>query len=99
MKSKSNVVTGAPWMAAAAACLVAGAWLSQTLVQRSAPNVSVAREDVTGDGRVDILDAFALARQIQSDHAQQPDLNSDGRVDQQDVEALAARAVKLEGGS
>jgi hypothetical protein len=59
----------------------------------------VAREDVTGDGRVDILDAFALARRIERADVRQPDLNSDGRVDQRDVEALAARAVRLEGGS
>ena len=53
--------------------------------------------DVDGDGRVDILDAFALARRIEArepldDHL---DLNGDGVVDAQDVDAIAHAAVKL----
>ena len=48
--------------------------------------------------RVDILDAFALARKLEQ---QAPvdaawDLNQDGQVDHQDVRVLAARAVSLE---
>ena len=51
--------------------------------------------------RVDILDAFALARQIERGEARDPqcDLNRDGIVNQQDVALLAAQAVRLSKGS
>jgi hypothetical protein len=59
-----------------------------------------AGEDLNHDGRVDILDAFQLARQLQT--GQKPaaglDLNGDGVVDWRDVEVLATRAVHLEKG-
>jgi hypothetical protein len=90
-----------PWMAAAAS-VAAAAWVSQTLLHRQQPTPPgsvVAREDVNGDGRVDILDAFVLARQIERTDARQPDLDGDGRVDKRDVDVVAARAVKLERGS
>lgn len=53
--------------------------------------------DVDGNGRVDILDAFALARRIKAsepldDHL---DLNGDGVVDARDVDLIAHAAVKL----
>ena len=59
-----------------------------------------AREDINHDGRVDILDAFQLARETQSGakpvtHA---DLNNDGFVDRHDAELIATHAVKLEKG-
>ena len=56
-----------------------------------------AREDLNHDGRVDILDAFALARQLKSGPVPGPgrDINGDGVVDERDVEALAAQAVRL----
>src|SRR5438445_10722491 len=43
-----------------------------------------AREDLNHDGRVDILDAFALARQLKSDPAPgaSQDINGDGVVDE-----------------
>jgi hypothetical protein len=49
---------------------------------------------------VDILDAFALARQLKQGGSGnlQLDVNGDGVVDERDVAALAARAVKLERG-
>jgi hypothetical protein len=89
----------APWLAAAAS-LAIGAWVSQTLLlhKPDAP-ASLAREDINGDGRVDILDALALARKIDRGTASQFDINGDNRVDRQDVDAVAARAVKLEEGS
>jgi hypothetical protein len=61
---------------------------------------SVAREDINGDGQVDVLDAFQLARDLPAGRQPAPDLdlNGDGAVDRRDVEALAARAVKLEKG-
>jgi hypothetical protein len=90
-----------PWMAAAASVAVA-AWVSQTLLYRQQPTPPgsfVTREDVNGDGRVDILDAFMLAREIERTDARQPDLDGDGRVDKRDVDVVAARAVKLDRGS
>jgi len=59
-----------------------------------------AREDLNHDGRVDILDAFQLARETQSGAkpAVTVDLNHDGRVDRRDVELIATHAVLLEKG-
>jgi hypothetical protein len=59
-----------------------------------------ARLDVNDDGQVDILDAFALARQLKQggNKSLQLDVNGDGVVDERDVAVLAARAVKLERG-
>jgi hypothetical protein len=64
------------------------------------PPPMFAREDLNHDGRVDILDAFALARQLKSGAPSGPgtDINGDGVVDQRDVEVLATRAVRLDKG-
>src|SRR6185369_1280179 len=55
------------------------------------------REDINRDGRVDVLDAFALARRIETGGTLDPrwDINGDGRVDRADVNVIAARAVNL----
>ena len=88
------------WWATAAAVVAFGAWISPTLIsRRSAQPPTVAREDVNGDGRVDILDAFALARTIEHGAVRQPDLNGDGQVDRRDVDLVAYRAVQLRKGS
>jgi hypothetical protein len=56
---------------------------------------SVAR-DLDGNGRVDILDAFAVAREIRSGRNQSEfDINGDGRLTQADVNEIAQRAVTL----
>ncbi len=57
--------------------------------------------DVNGDGSVDIIDALALARRLESDGeaAAQWDLNGDQRVDRGDVEQIAMLAVSLRGTS
>jgi len=89
------------WLAFATACLLlcAAYWLTR---QSSSWNrgPTYAREDLNRDGRVDILDAFQLARELQS--GTKPvtahDMNSDGDVDRRDVEIIAAQAVKLERG-
>jgi hypothetical protein len=49
---------------------------------------------------VDILDAFALARQLKSGLVPGPgqDINGDGVVDERDVETIAAQAVRLQKG-
>ena len=57
-----------------------------------------AREDLNRDGRVDILDAFSLARTLKNrptPYNPALDINGDGVVDERDVTSLAARAVQL----
>jgi hypothetical protein len=57
-----------------------------------------AREDLNHDGNVDILDAFELARKLQSPPFANPtlDINGDGIIDHRDVEVIASHAVSLE---
>ena len=57
------------------------------------------RKDIDGNGRIDILDAFALARHIERRGAAGGDwdFNHDGRVDQLDIDAVALSAVRLKG--
>src|SRR5512137_2468273 len=89
-----------PWVAAAATVVLILA-LPLCFKQR-APGPSgdptLARGDLNRDGRVDVLDAFALARQLKQGKSKdlQLDLNGDGVVDEHDAETLAARAVKLD---
>jgi hypothetical protein len=54
--------------------------------------------DYDGDGVIDILDAFALARTIENELAIEPmwDLNGDGVIDDDDVVVIAQAAVRLE---
>lgn len=84
------------WGGVAVAMIAVGAlvWLG------GRPSWAARPEDLNGDGVVDMLDAFALAREIQLNPASHPqlDLNRDGVVDERDVNALAARAVSLEQG-
>jgi hypothetical protein len=55
------------------------------------------RPDIDGNGRVDILDAFRLAKSIESrgPTAAEWDVNNDGRVDRDDVDAVALAAVRV----
>ena len=73
-----------PWLswAAMAACLTLAIWLGERLTRPSGGK-SFAREDINRDGRVDILDAFALARKIETGGILDPrwDMNGDGRID------------------
>lgn len=63
----------------------------------------VLRADLDGSGRVDILDAFLVARSIAAgagaSGALNPawDVTGDGAVDRRDVDAVAAAAVSLGG--
>ena len=72
-RARRPVMRWALPLAAAAALLVAVLVLRPLGLQRSA-------DDIDGSGRVDILDAFALAR---------------SQADQETVDALAARIVSL----
>jgi hypothetical protein len=85
------------WLGLASACVVVA-----TIVyfRNSDSHQSFAREDLNHDGQVDILDAFQLARELQSGTKPSPalDLNGDDIVDRRDAEIIAAQAVKLEKG-
>jgi hypothetical protein len=77
--------------------------IPQSLRKPGAPPTAAPRfahEDINHDGQVDILDAFALARQLKAGATPNPqlDLNGDGVVDERDLAAVAARAVSLEKG-
>lgn len=64
--------------------------------------VITSAEDIDGNGRVDILDAFAIARGLAAEPvATKPawDINHDGSIDQQDIDAVAQSAVRLKGGA
>jgi hypothetical protein len=66
-------------------------------IQPQSHALAQAQEDLNGDGKVDILDAFMLARKLQDAHVSDPhlDVNGDGVFDQRDVEAIASHAVSL----
>lgn len=53
--------------------------------------------DVDRSGRVDIVDAYLVARRLKSMQAPDPkwDFNGDGRIDGADVDFIATRAVRL----
>ena len=93
------VLFGPRWAtvgATAAIVIVAG-----TLVWWSSnPQSTAELEDLNGDGAVDMLDAFALARALPQTPVSDPrfDFNGDGVTDERDVRTLAARAVSLESG-
>jgi hypothetical protein len=56
--------------------------------------------DVNHDGRVDILDAYVVARHVARHEPLDPawDINGDGVVDQKDVDLIAHLAVRVDGG-
>ena len=85
------------WAAAAITVVVVLVVLPQFLRKPGAlPGVGLAG-DLNRNGQVDILDAFALARELKT--GAHPganwDITGDGVVDERDVAALAARAVSL----
>ena len=85
-------------IAAAAVLLITVARFS-FIDKPSTPQVAIVG-DVNGDGRVDILDAFVVARGI-AHHEKLPqtwDVNGDGVVDQKDVDLLAQMAVTVSKG-
>ena len=99
----------AAWTAAAAGLALTvwlGGVLTRTPVTRE-PAMSAAnavRGDLDGSGGVDILDAFTLARRLESGgDGTSPrvagDFNGDGLVDRADVDAIAMAAVRLPAGA
>ena len=88
------------WTRLATAFAVVVAFALVTAQLHRSANGRFALEDVNRDGQIDILDAFALARQVKQGSASDKrlDVNGDGVVDERDVATIAAHAVKLERG-
>ena len=100
------------WKVAAAAAVIILAFsldLTQQTVQerpeqnqavRSVAVVEGRNNDIDHNGRVDILDAFTLAKQIESDRYNEADcdINGDGIVDNKDIDTVALAAVRLDKG-
>jgi len=89
-----------PWWVAAAAVITLAATLAIFWQHQDHPAVTRPAHvaaDLDGNGKLDILDAFALARQLQSSAPHDPacDVNHDGAVDRADVDAIAQLAVRL----
>ncbi|MHC4220484.1 MAG: dockerin type I domain-containing protein [Planctomycetota bacterium] len=91
----------AAWTAAAAG-LALVVWVGGVLIPQPASRemASMTAPAVAGDldrsGRVTILDAFALARQLEAGGAMVAgDFNGDGLIDRADVDAIAMAAVRL----
>jgi len=80
------------WFAAAAALLI-GLGATWFALERR----PVAPGDVDRSGRVDIVDAYALAVRLRSGQQLEPlyDLNGDGKVDERDVDEIARRSVAI----
>lgn len=94
-----------PWAAAAAAVMIAAIWWAlPSRQQMTAPDMMVQAldpADVDFNGKVNILDALALARQVEDGWPPNTtfDLNRDGAVDSLDVDLVAMQAVSLNGGT
>ena len=89
--------------AAAAAIIAIGIRLFVTTPNPAANSLTHPQlaqvADINHDGKVDILDAYTLARHIARhdplDHAW--DINGDGVVDQKDIDLIASLAVQVSG--
>ena len=93
------------WRIAAAAAVVIFAF-SLDLTKQTGPatdSFSLTKTqavDIDRNGRVDILDAFKLARHIESADRTETewDFNGDGLIDRSDVDMVAYAAVRLDKG-
>ncbi len=93
------------WKVAAAAAVIVLAF-SLNLTNKPGSTVDHAvvakagAADFDNNGRVDILDAFKLARQIElaSNTGAHLDINGDGLIDRGDVDTVALAAVSLDKG-
>ena len=79
---------------AAAACVAAGVWV--TLPSPAPAVASAGPMDLNRDGRVDVLDAFTLAREVREGNGS--DLTADRAADRARVGAIAQVAVALPAG-
>jgi len=93
------------WRIAAAAAVIIFAF-SLNLTQKPGPTTSQSllgearAVDIDRNGRVDILDAFKLARYVESAERTDKkwDINGDGLVNSNDVDLVASAAVRLDKG-
>lgn len=86
------------WAGAAAAAAALAIGLRVALVRPSATSGPVALVgDVNGDGKVDILDAYVVARAIHDHGRLNPawDVNRDGVVDEKDVDWIVNSSVSI----
>ena len=92
-----RLTAGVAAAAAAAAAVYFLAVRNPEPISKGEPVVASLAADVDGNGRVDILDAFLLARRLEASEpvSRALDLNGDGVVDEKDVDAIAQAAVKL----
>ena len=93
---------GAAAAAAVAAVVMLSVWVQHRPGgQHAVPVVARAPAvgDVNGDGRVDVLDAFVVARAVDRGQPTQPtwDVTNDGVVDRADADRIAALAVRVSG--
>ena len=81
----------------AAALLLLGILAVALTSLLSSRSHAVARNDFDGDGKVDVLDALALARSLeaQGQLSTKWDLNGDGVVNRQDADAILVDVVAL----
>jgi hypothetical protein len=114
-RDRRRVFRGAHlWRIAAAAAVIIFAF-SLDLTQKPGPTsdssltVEARAVDIDRNGRVDILDAFKLARHVESANYTQQDLspvssyggwdiNGDGLVNRDDIDEVAYAAVRLDKG-
>lgn len=70
---------------------------ARSMARNEGHQMTAGRDDVDGDGIVDILDAFALARLVEGGKAVSPDQDrdADGAVSRSDVDVLAGHVVML----
>ena len=93
------------WRIAAAAAVIILAF-SLNLTQKPGPTTSQSllgearAVDIDRNGRVDILDAFKLARYVESPERTEKkwDINGDGLINSNDVDLVASAAVRLDKG-
>ena len=93
------------WRIAAAAAVVILAF-SLDLTKQTGPATDrfslseTQATDIDRNGRVDILDAFKLAKHIESTGPAETewDINGDGLIDRSDVDVVAFAAVRLDKG-
>lgn len=86
------------WVLRAAAVLVLalGGWVLVRSLTTAPRTQDVARADRDGNGRVDVLDAFQLAREVERGAAEARwDVDGNGRVDRADAQAIAVIAVRI----
>jgi hypothetical protein len=92
--------------AAAVIAIISGIWIQTHRLSSRSVAVAIPGHvipaipgDMNGDGKVDMLDAYLLAREIAPGGPANlnHDINGDGVVDQRDVDAIANSAVRVGG--